>query len=290
MKKLLVAVLAMLMLLTGCSSANVATTNSKNTVMSIGNETVTNEDLYYMLMYSEYGSLDVIIESLETAIYDKIAPIDEEIEAEAKKIVEDYKKTYGDYFELVISYSGYETEEDFYNQSAIPNARYVKMVSQYVDLKFATLSVTSKPRKVQVASFAEEENANNALAALNNGKAMSEVINEFNAEATHDGEEIVVTSSATTTLDTDVLNVVCATAVNGVIQNVISGSDKKFYVVNMVEADPENFREEAIDAIANTVDLYQDSLRYYLKEYNFKISDTYTHELFEATYPDYIFD
>ena len=94
----------------------------------------------------------------------------------------------------------------------------------------------------------------------------------------------------TTTLDTDVLNVVCATAVNGVIQNVISGSDKKFYVVNMVEADPENFREEAIDAIANTVDLYQDSLRYYLKEYNFKISDTYTHELFEATYPDYIFD
>ena len=36
----------------------------------------------------------------------------------------------------------------------------------------------------------------------------------------------------------------------------------------MVEADPENFREEAISAIANTVDLYEDSLRYYLKEYN----------------------
>ncbi|MBR3841084.1 MAG: hypothetical protein IKM20_08115 [Erysipelotrichales bacterium] len=290
MKKLLVSVLAMLMLLTGCSSANATPANSKNTVMTVGSESVTNEDLYYMLMYSEYGSLNVILDSLETAIYDKIAPVDEEIEAAAKKIVDDYKKTYGDYFELIISYSGYETEEEFYNESAIPNARYVKMVSQYVDLKFSTLSVTNKPRKVQVASFADEESANNALAALNSGKSVSDVITEFSGEDTYDGSEIVVTSSATSLLDTDVLNVVSATAVNGVIQTVLAGSDKKFYVVNMVEADPENFREEAVDAIANTVDLYEDSLRYYLKEYNFKISDTYTHGLFETNYPDYIFD
>lgn len=289
MKKILVAVLAMLMLLTGCSNANASLTNGKSKVMTVNGNSITNNDLYYMLMYSEYGSLDVIMNELENAIYEKIAPIDEEIEAKANEIVDNYKQTYGDYFDMIIAYSGYTDEEDFYNNSAIPNARYVKMVSEYIDLKFSTLSITNKPRKIQVAAFADEESANSALEAAKAGTSIADVIEEFGGESTYDGSEFVVTSSSSS-LDEDVLYVVSATAVNGVIVSVLPGSDSKYYVVNMVECDPENFREEAIDAIANTVDLYEDTMRYFLKEYNFKISDTYTYSMFESQYPDYIFD
>lgn len=290
MKKHLVSLLALLLVLTGCSNANAEISNKKDVVISVGNETVTNDDLYYMLMYSEYGSIDTIMSQLEEAIYDEIVPINDDVMAKAQKIVDDYKESYGDYYEFFMSYSGYANEEEFLNKAAIPNVRYVEMASQYIDLKFSTLSVTNKPRKIEAASFKTEEEANAALEAANSGKSIKEAAEANNGTALNKGEAFVVTSSATSALDADALNVVCGTAVNGVIVSVLPGSDKNYYVVNMVEANPENFKEEAIEAIANTVDYYEDAMRYNLKERNFKITDTYTNKLFTAEYPDFIFD
>ena len=288
MKKLLIALVCAL-LLSGCSNANVSLSNGKKAVMKIGNDTITNDDLFYMLMYAEYGSLDAIIMSLEDEIQNRVAPLDEAIEKDAQEIVDSYKKTYGEYFETIISFSGYQTEEEFYENSAIPQARYLKTVGKYVDLKFSTLSVLHKPRKIQVAVFSTEENATKALDELKNGKELASLISEFEAEKTYDGSEFVVTSSYSS-LDADVLSIVSATAINGPIASVLAGSDKKFYVVNMVEADPEKFKEEAVKAIASTVNLSEDVLRHYLKEYNFKITDTYTYNMFKTYYPDYILD
>ncbi len=290
MKKLLVSALALLLTLTGCSfsDAEAEPSNASDVVFTIGSTSVTNADLYYMLMYKEYGSTSTIISDMENAIFEKIAPVDDEITAAANEIVQSYKDQYGDYFNMVVSYSGYADEAEFLEKSAIPNAQYVKMVSLYANEKFSTLSVVYKPRKVQVICFADAENAAKALADAQSGTALADLIDTYEGDLSQTGVEQIISTGSS--LDADVLNVVLATYANGVIASALQGSDGKYYVVNVVDSDPENFKEEAIDHLAKTVDLEKDAVRYFLQQYNFEISDKTTYDLIKADYPDYILD
>ena len=288
MKKMIMAVLALAMVmgLTGCSDAYTSVSDEKTVLFTVNGTSVTKGDVYPMLLSS--SGLDTTLDMLLEHIMDIEVPMNEEALALAEKDFKTLKESYGDSFSFVLTYYGYASEEDFYENAFLPQQQSIMLTAKYVDIKFDTLSVTQKPRKVQIIQFTDKEVAKTAYERVFTNKESFEDVAAELGTTTFDGKEMVVTTA--TTIDALLLSRLTETTVSKKIEEVVEGNDGKFYVANVVEGDPENFREEACDAIAASSTVTSDATRYFLQQYNFKISDKDVYELYKAEYPDYIFD
>lgn len=288
MKKMIMAVLALAMVmgLTGCSDAYTNISDAKAELFTVNGTTITKGDIYPMLLNS--SGLDVTLDMLLEHIMDIEVPMGDAELAKAKEDFKELKEGYGESFSFVLSYYGYENEDQFYEEAFLPQQQSIMLTAKYVETKFDTLSVTQKPRKVQIIQFTDKETAKTAYERVFTNKEDFKAVAAELGTSAFDGSEIVITTA--TSIDAALLARLTETTVSKKIEEVVEGTDGKFYVANVVEGDPENFREEACDAIAASSAVTSDATRYFLQQYDFKISDKDVYELYKAEYPDYIFD
>lgn len=281
MKKILLSICALL-LLAGCTDAHAKLKDANTAIITVGDTTVTKGDVYNSMV--QQGAGYVALSDATQAILEKEVPITPEIEAEATKSLETYKTTYGDAFETTLQSYGYKDVDDFYKNSLVLSAQLSELTKKYVNDNFDALVKKYEPRQATILTFATEEEAKNAKAALESGTDAMTVASDFNSSSA--GSPRIVTVD--TDLDSAVKSYIANATETG-ISDVLIGNDlENFYIVNVNEIDPANIKDDIITVFTNLTETATDSDLFYFKKYGFKIYDRELYDNIEANYPDYL--
>lgn len=286
MKKVL-TVLFVIALLSGCSSSNHYSYPSEgDTVLFSGpnNVTYTKNDLYKSL---KVAAKDAISSDILDNIALELDGIDlEAIEADADELIETYKSLGYEAY-IISSYGSVEA----YRKSYVSSMLLSELSKEYVRQNYDTLSVDKKPVKMQVASFANMEDAQKCIddtkigstfdmAAVNNNAASAPVSNVYTDDDTSLAFEVK-----------EYLNSTNATGLSGIITNTATtqGADgntvetNTYYVLNVESRDPNEFKEDFIDLLAATTST--DTVKeHFLSTHDIKFFDQDLYELMSAEY------
>jgi len=282
MKKTLSILAAVIALssLTGCTDA-VAKLKDKNSVlMTVGKTSITKGQVYTM-MSTASGAYTAVTDASETVAAAEVEVTDD-MKSEAESTLNYYKNAYGDSFATTLAQNNM-TEDDLYN-NLILSSQIDALTKQYVTENFDDLVSQYTPIKAYVLDFASQDNANAALADLKNGKEPTAVVTEYSASTSTGVTQIYTTSS---TLDSEVRAVITSAApADG--WSMVPGTDGKYYVVEVVENDASNMKDEVITALAGLSDMSTTAEEAYFKKYKFHIYDKPLYDAVMESYPNYI--
>ncbi|MBQ1482659.1 MAG: membrane lipoprotein lipid attachment site-containing protein [Erysipelotrichaceae bacterium] len=274
MKKIIVILFALL-LLAGCSNANhySSLSDGDEVIFSGPNMTYTKNDLYKSLKVS---SEDAIASDIIDKIALKLDGIDmESINKQADELIETYQSL--GYESYIISSYG---SLDAYRKSYVSTLLLSELSKAYVNEKFDELSAEKKPVKMQLASFANEDDAKKCIEDVNNGST-------FDMAAVNNNAANAPQSSVYTDDDTslvyevkDYLNSTDTTGVSTIIVSTSSTQDadgninenNTYYVLNVESRNVADFKDEFVDLLATTVSS-DDVRNYFLSSHEIEFFD-----------------
>lgn len=295
MKKKILALFCGVLFITGCSDATTQVNDKNSVLIKVGDEEITKGDLYTALVAQ--GNITPIETRMYKILVDKLVPVTEELEKEAKEKLDGYKETYGDEWEKAYKDAGYESEEVFYNDVVLLNARVSKLTELFVADDFNALAKEFKPRKAAIIEVSDVTKAEEALAAAKEKDSdFAEVAKTYGTTTTYKGEAAIYNTNSGLS---DVLwnNIVGAekdnTVIDKVLQDTTSGT---YYIVKVINVDPSKFKEEAItsitkinidtttDANGNTpLSLADQAFVYFLNKYDYSIHDINIYQILLAS-------
>lgn len=278
MKKILVLAACML-LLVGCSDATAKITNGSETVVTVGDQSYTREELYNFM--ANYGGSYYAVVNAQKTILDAEVPVTDEMISSVDSTLELYSQMMGSYFESYLQSQGFTGSEQ-YREILIQNEQLNELYKKYVEANYDSLSSTFAPKKIQLMKFATEEEANTALQAVKDGNDFATVAQEN--KSTIDGAAQLVTS--TSSFETVVQYAINTQAV-GELSEVIGNDNKTaYYVLKVLSTDAAELKEEAIPVIATAETIADQSIQYYFKEYNFTVYDINLYNQLQQSYSD----
>lgn len=255
MKKIIVILFALL-LLAGCSNANhySSLSDGDEVIFSGPNMTYTKNDLYKSLKVS---SEDAIASDIIDKIALKLDGIDmESINKQADELIETYQSL--GYESYIISSYG---SLDAYRKSYVSTLLLSELSKAYVNEKFDELSAEKKPVKMQLASFANEDDAKKCIEDVNNGSTFD--MAAVNNNAANAPQSAVYTDDDTSLVYEvkDYLNSTDTTGVSTIIVSTSSTQDadgninenNTYYVLNVESRNVADFKDEFVDLLATTV-------------------------------------
>lgn len=279
---------AMLLTLAGCKDATANISNGSTALITVDGDKITNDDIYNLVKKTDGASTTLRL------IQDKIADkenvkIDDAMKKEAKESTKSLTSMYGDKLDATLKTNGYASLDDYTKKVVYPSLRANKLITKYVEDKSDSLFKTYMPMKAQILEAVSEKNAKSALADLKKGDEFTDVVKKYGSVATYNGKENVYNSMSG--LPPAVFDKMKSTNKKGLIESIISDTDnKKYYVVNITNADPASFKKDAIDSIVKMggTDIQNAALAYYLKKYDFKIYDIDIYNGIKAINPSFI--
>lgn len=281
----LIAVAALALLVTGCSDTYTNVSEGKTVVMTVGGVEVKKSDVYGFLLAND--GANVTLSAVMGHIMDTNVEVTDELTAEATKQLADLKDNLGDEFTAFIESYGYKSEEDYFEKVIMYNLKSTKLISKYVETKFDAFALTQKPRKVQIIEVDDKDKAQLAHDQLTAGKTFEEVGKEYGSLTYNGVTEVLL---AETDLDSIVVAAIQNTTTAKRIDEILEATNGKFYLVNVVEGDPEKFKDEAIEALTNVASISDEATRAYLRDAKFEIHDKLIFDQVKQSAPDLIFD
>lgn len=294
MKKAITLCLAagMLLTLSGCHDASVEISNGSEELFTVGKTKVTNADIFEPLFInSGYTQINYEVNKI---IYDKVVPVDDEITKNAKDALAQSKKDMGENFEATIKQAGYKNEEDFYNRVSVPSAQAKALTKKFLADNAEAQIETYKPVKARIIACTSEENAKNALAAVQDGKTFEEAAKEFGKTDTYTGSEMIVhQSSGLPSVLWAKISVVTdkESMINEVITDSTTDAEKPtYYVVKVTNTSAlEEFKDDALASIQEkSTTASSDAMKHYLKEFDFHVYDIDIYNAYKTNNPDYL--
>ncbi|MBQ4342846.1 MAG: peptidyl-prolyl cis-trans isomerase [Erysipelotrichaceae bacterium] len=280
MKKLMAAALCLLMM-AGCSDAYASVTNKNETIFKVGNTTVTRGQLY-SYMQAQDGGYTAINTAMESILNAKVE-ITEEMSANAESTMSMYESLLGESFESYMMSMGYPSLDAF-KQDLIMNEQASALTELYIENNFESLCTTYTPRKVKIATFADQESAGKAQAALKDGKDFAEVSETYGNTGSKDSIIYTTQSSYPTAVTYAV-----SSLTEGMVSDVIANDNQTtFYVVVMEALNPADFKDEAVSAIAGINTIASDAMLKAFAESGFNLYDKNLYDAISKNYPDYI--
>ena len=281
MKKIL-ALLVVLMTVAGCSaSRSYSYLENGNEVLFKGPDNIsyTRNDLYKSLKLS---AGDIIIEDILKRIARQSTDIDiEAIEKEADELINSYISNDLEAY-ITASYGSVDAYRSAYISSAIMNA----LAELYATENYDGLIAERKPIKMQVASFAELENAEKCIADFNNAVTF-DMAAANNSSVSTAQAQIYMDDDSTLDLEVkDYINSTDTTGISTIITHVTTSTDAdgkevetpSYYVLNIISRTPDEFKDEVITELAADVD--QDTLTdYFLNKHEYSIYDQDLYEV-----------
>lgn len=281
------ALAALALLIAGCSNSSTSTVQNQSDVfMTIGDTTVDKGQIYNLIKESD--GPDLLISLALTTIYDKEVPRDDAIKEEADKQYEDLLKT-NESLEEQLKKAGYASREAYIDQILIPSVQSKKLTEKYFDANEDSIKADYSPSVARIIQCDTEKKAKDALAALQEGKKVEDVVKEFGSDtATYKGEEKVVTTEDAT-LPARLVNSLADAKAAGVISEVFENDDKtSYYVADLVSNDYKENASKYVDALSSNTDLANKVVIYYLTEYSFEVHDQYLFDQLKANNPQYL--
>lgn len=277
---------AAVLALSGCSDAKADISNGDKVVAKVGNQEITKEDLYTTMKMS--NAYNTVIEQVTKQIVDKEVPVTKEMETNAKAAFEDYKKTAGTSFAEYLKNSGYKTEEEYYQNIFLVDQQKQALNKKYVSDNYKTLMNEYHPMKAQLLVFDDKDSAKKVFDEIKGGKDFAEYAKTGNT-TNFNGTLKVVNSKTTGMSSVAFTKMKSVKKANTLIDEVISdASTGKFYIVKVVDSDPDNFKDEAITSVTELDDAADKAFTFYLKKYNFTIYDIDIYNSVKESKPTYI--
>ncbi|MBR2677494.1 MAG: hypothetical protein IKE28_11370 [Solobacterium sp.] len=280
MKNILAGACA-LILLAGCSDASAKLANGSETVMTVGNQTFSKNDIYQMLVSSAGG--DTVYSKAQTFIAEQEVELTDEMKDSAKNTLELYSMMYGDQFTDYLKSSGL-TEDDYVNTVILPSMQAEKLPEIYINEHFDELVSTYEPIQVIVLSFSSQDDASKAISALKDGSATAEEAAASNNSASKGEPEILVNSSMT--YDSAVLTVLRSGSVDDGWVEVPSSDGATFYVVKIVSKNTADFKDEAVTALGGISTVTNAATDYFFRKYNFHVYDIDVYNQLKSNHPE----
>jgi hypothetical protein len=283
MKKL-ITVLAIVLLLSACSDANVKVSSPTKVLITVGTDKITKGKLFTTFM-SRYPS-EIVLKMATKVILDKEVPVDAAIKATADAALAKTKATWKDTFATFLTNSGYATELDYYNDELIVTAQTDALTSKYLTDNFGTIITTYLPRKIRVMQIATKDNAVKAIAEIQNGANFEATAVKYSS-ASYKGKVQLVTTQST--LFAQALSFATTRTVPGLTTAPIEDTTNKvFYVVQLTDADPTKFKDELLSSLKADTKYQEIAMLSYFKAGNFKVYDKTVYDEFKASYPTFL--
>lgn len=276
MKKTLVllSTIAMALTLSACSDATANISNGSETLISVGNEKVTKEDVYQSLK-SNIGSATLNQLKLEVFKKEGIKETDE-IKKQADEKLAQIKEQWGDNYEKQLKSEGFANDQELKEAYILPALYQTELQKKYVTENKDKLFTSYTPYKAQIFQASDEGKANDALKALKNGDKFSDVVKKYGTTTTYDGSEKVYTNQSG--LPDEVFSALSSAGKKGLVEKVITSTNSttsvtSYYIVNMINTEPKNYEDAAIQAIAETSTIATEATKFYFKKYDMTIYD-----------------
>ncbi len=283
MKKLVTALASFLLVfsLSGCEDAKANVSNPKEPILTVGSKTITKNDVNTVLSAS-IGSQVAVTNALKTVTSKEVEET-EEIKNQAKSELENLKQIYGEGFETILKQMN-TNEEDYMQDYILPMIKTHELNKIYVDENFDELVKQYDPMMVTVLSFANEEDANAALAGLNDGSLTPLEASEKYEATTRGNSEIV-------TLDTYKYDALTLAALRSMSESdgftvVQDESGSMFNVVKVDSKDVASFKDEFVAFVSNNPAFTMEVNEYYFKKYNFHVYDITLYNALKQNQPN----
>ncbi len=264
---LLASSLLALSTITGCKDATASLKDKSTVVMKVGNTAITKGEVYSTL-FSSYGYTQAVTDAKHVIANSEIEVTDD-MKEQADSIVEMYKSYYGDQFTSMLEANN--LTEDEYKEKYITSLQTSELTNKYIDDEFDALVLEYTPVKATILSFTEEDKADEALTALNDGSmTASEAATEY--ESSKDGSSEIITIN-TTDYDSEALALVRSNTSDDGWAKVTSSSSGTTYLIHVDDKDANNFKDDFKDSISSTDAVEDDAITYFFKKYNFHVYD-----------------
>lgn len=278
-KKILVLLLSLLVL-AGCSDGHAMVSDPNEKIFSVGDTTVTKGDIYSSLV-NNIGSY-VVVSEVNRAVLDIYVPVDDEINAEADGIMNNYESMYGDALDTMVTSYGYSDSEEYRNEGIVPSIQARNLYEMYVNDNWETIKQEKNPKKGVVISVEDADTANTVMNALNDGTALADVISENGL--THSGSEELIYADS----DYPVEVMTMVNSATDATYVTVTCADGSIYVLSVTESDPEAIKDEVAADLALTEDIQRNALAHYIQASNFEIYDRNVYDAIAVNYPEYL--
>jgi len=284
MKKITLLLICLLVLV-GCSDASAMVSNPNTAVVTIDGGKVTRKDMF-IAMKDQDQDFKVAINFLVSYIANSQVETTDEITDNATKSLEEYQEQYADDFEGFLQAVGFATEEELLAE-LITYEKMNHLISQYIDENWDAIIENYFPRKVRIIETTDTNVASTALERIKAGEEFITVATELSDKSKDyfNGEEHIVTK-----LDALDESIVTFLRENNtpILSNILNVGAEKFYIVQIIAGNPEQFREEAKEAIMKSSSIETEMIAYYCKKLNFKVYDVTLYNFLKTNYPTYL--
>lgn len=283
MKKLII-VLASLMLLVGCGNHYSTVTDADEVIFSYPNgDTYTKGNLYTDMKGNDITSI------CYNAIVMRIAEKEGiDIDTIKSDIQETIDEMTGNGMDAYITY--YYGSVDAYKEAMISSQVEVDLCSKDIENNFETYKEDYDAFQAEMVYFDDEETANNLVTKA------TETNQTFAYISTEEGYENAVTTTIYSNKDsladaiTDYVNnnepgVSPVIAVDEVTTDSDGNSvtNTKYYVINLISKNADDFKDDFIDYVLNDVDM-DTIIANYINKYDINIYDQRVYELLSSNY------
>lgn len=284
MKKILtICILALLLVGCGTNEANISVTDTQ--IWTSPNKTYTSNDLNKVMKTQDYSA--TIIASIEKTIAEKegidVAKIENDAIASYDEIINSGYGSYIDYY-----YGSKESYIDNTVSGSVVDELRTKLINnKYEDLKNEYL-----PYLAEVVYFNTEDEANKTIADYKEGLGTFEFIASQNGYAETIEEKVYTDQSDLPIEVKEAIQNINGNGLTDVIQTSVTANSAdgnsvvtpRYYVVNIISKNSDEFKDKFVSYLASEVITADDVINDYLKTYKVKIHDQTTYNLLKDKY------
>ena len=288
MKKYLLALVLGLLVLSGCKDAVAKVSNPKETLITIGNQKITKEEVYEVL--NRQDGFSTIFTDIRNVILEKEVEVTDEIRTAAEAKLEAEKKEYGDDFADYLEVNGYATEDDYLNQYLIPAEKVSHLAESYIDENWEKVITAYYPTQVQIIECDSLEKIKEAQHKLTDGEKFEDVAAAYTLKSDElfDGKTHTVSAADSSKLTSYITDFLKSATKEGVSEVIENSSGSKFYLVNIVSRDVLSYKKAAVDSIKKSSDITSEMYSHYYKKYGFRTYDISLYNYMKQYYPTYL--
>lgn len=283
MKKIL-SILITLLVLVGCSNASLKP--SHNEILFKINGKEIREDDVFESMHLSNNSFQIVRSEAQKILLNYLVDEDDDFNKQVQERLEEAKTTLGDNFDLFLKENGFENEEEYIDTIVKDIVRLDIALTQAMDDDYENIK-SKRPRQVKIIEV-EADSANKALELAKSGSSLEEVYEEYGVENTqYKGNVILVSENSN--LDTAPLDKLLNATDNGLIKEVVtSSSTNAQYILEVVNIDADELKDEVIEEFINDSELSEKYLAKLFSKHKFKLYDQHLYDAFKENLPEYI--
>ena len=283
MKKLIV-LFSVLLLLAACGSNPSATLSNNEVIFEMNGKQVKQNELFTIMKASDAGNtaLKLASKKLSESVEDSV------VQKELDEMVKTQKDDLGDKFLTEVKALGFDSEEDYINNSLKPYLKSKHLIETMLNENYSSFASEYIPREAKIVRLTDEAKANEATELLKNGKSFDDIAKDYKESTAYSGQSEIyfLQGSKLPTVVSEYITKQNAPATSEVLKT--GTDDAQFFLVEVVEADATKLQEKAVERALSVSEITQNYIARIHKEHGFKIYDQSIYNALQEQYADYL--